>query len=205
MAKLAKTFDATAHDTDSQGGDFEELPAGILRFEIEASDIVETGPEEKRTGNGMKYTANVLAPAEVEGRKFFGFINLENDNSQAQEIGQKEFACLCRAIGVQEVEDTEELHLKSYTVKLGMGKPSKKKDANGNPLYPARMEVKRYFYSDEGNVPEPSIDENQPARAPANDNRRPAANDNRSAAPASRPAPQQQAAASGKARPWGKK
>ncbi|TGQ19284.1 hypothetical protein [Mesorhizobium sp. M00.F.Ca.ET.217.01.1.1] len=204
MAALSQTFDATQHDTDKQGGDYEDLPNGIFVFEVEASDIVETGPENKRTGNGLKYTANVLGPAGYEGRKFFGFINLENDNSTAQEIGQREFACMCRAIGVQKVSDTEELHLKSYTVKLGLGKPSKKLNADGQPLYPARMEVKKYYFPDEGNVPEPAIDENQPARAPANDNRRLAANDNRSAA-ASRPAPQQQAAASGKARPWGKK
>ncbi|ESX78266.1 MULTISPECIES: DUF669 domain-containing protein [unclassified Mesorhizobium] len=203
MAVLGKKFNAQEHDTDNQAGDFEDLPAGILRFEIEASDVVETGPENARTGNGMKYTANVLAPAEIEGRKFFGFINLENDNAQAQEIGQKEFACLCRAIGVSEVEDTEELHLKSYTVKLGMGKPSKKKDANGVPLYPARMEVKKYFFPDEGNVPDPEIDAVQPAKAApvANDNKRPAANNNRPAPAAAN----QAAASSGKARPWGGK
>lgn len=190
MAQLGQKFDATRYDTDKQGGDYEELPAGVYQFEIEASDVVETGPEEKRTGKGLKYTANVLAPDEYEGRKFFGFINLENVNAQAQEIGQKEFACLCRAIGIAEVNDSEELHLHSYTVKLGLGKPSKKKDANGNPLYPARMEVKKYYYPDTGAVPEPAVDDNQPASVakPANDNK---------------PAPAKQAAAGGKKRPWG--
>ncbi len=194
MAALGKKFDATEFDTDKQGGDYEDLPAGIMRFEIEASDVVETGPEEKRTGKGLKYTANVLAPDEVAGRKFFGFINLENVNAQAQEIGQKEFACLCRAIGVAEVEDSEDLHFHSYTVKLGMGRPSKKKDAKGNPLYPARIEVKKYFYPDTGEVPEPAIDDNQPMAA-ANDNRPAASNDNKPATAT--------AAGGQKKRPWG--
>lgn len=197
MAALGQKFDATKHDTDKQGGDYEELPAGILQLEMEASDVVETGPENARTGKGLKYTSTVLAPEDIKGRKFFGFINLENVNAQAQEIGQKEFACLCRAIGVSECEDSEDLHFHSYTVKLGLGRPSKKLNADGTPQYPARMEVKRYFYPDEGPLPEPAIDDVQPAAKPvaANNNQRPAANQNTTQASA-KPAG---------ARPWAKK
>ncbi|MCD1264030.1 hypothetical protein B5M44_04330 [Shinella sumterensis] len=198
MAKLNTRFNAQDHDTEQR--DYEDLPAGIMQFEIEASEIKETGPEHARTGNGMKYTVNVLAPEEVSGRKFFGFINLENTNAQAQEIGQREFASLCRAMGVEGVEDTEELHYRTYTVKLGLGKPSKKLKADGSPEFPARMEVKRYFFPDQGNIPEPALDAVQTKPAAANDNRAPAANDNRQQQQASRPA----AAATG-SRPWGKK
>jgi hypothetical protein len=197
LAALGQKFDATKHDTDKQGGDYEELPAGIMQLEMEASDVVETGPEGARTGKGLKYTSSVIAPDEIKGRKFFGFINLENVNAQAQEIGQKEFACLCRAIGISEVEDSEDLHFHTYTVKLGLGRPSKKLNADGTPQYPARMEVKRYFYPDEGALPEPAIDEVQPAAKPvaANNNARPAANQNTQAA---------KPAAAGN-RPWAKK
>lgn len=190
MASLGKTY--VAGDVDTTQRDFEDLPAGIMQFEIEATDIVDTGPEEARTGCGLKYTANVIAPDEVKGRKFFGFINLENKNPTAQEIGQREFGAMRRAMGLDEVSDTEELHFRSYTVKLGLGKPSK------DGKYPARMEVKRYFFEDEGNVPQPSIDANQPvAQArPANDNRPAAANSNK-------PAPAAAAAGGQKKRPWG--
>lgn len=162
MAALGKKY--TAGDVDTEQRDFEDLPAGIMQFEIEATEVVETGPENDRTGNGMKYTANVLAPEEVAGRKFFGFVNLENKNAQAQEIGQKEFACMRRAVGIDEIEDTEELHFRSYTVKLGMGKPSKKVNADGSPQYPARMEVKKYYFADEGPLPVPALDAAQPVR-----------------------------------------
>lgn len=200
MASLGKKY--VAGDVETKQRDFEDLPAGIMRFEIEATEVVETGPEERRTGVGLKYTANVLAPEEVAGRKFFGFINLENDNPTAQQIGQEEFACLRRACGVDEIEDSEELHFRPYTVKLGMGKPSKKVHPKGHPqegqpVYPARMEVKKYFFDDDGpgghagRMPEPAIDAVQP---------RPAANDNR---PAAHPA-QQVAPAAGK-RPWGQR
>lgn len=196
MAKLGQRFDATQHDTE-QRPEYEDLPTGIYQLEIEASEIKETGPENARTGSGMKYTANVLAPAEVAGRKFFGFINLENANQQAQEIGQREFASLCRALELDGAEDTEDLHLKSYTVKLGMGKPSKKLGADGQPAYPARVEIKTYYFPDAGDVPEPAIDDVQPVKAapaPANDNTR-AANTNTTTKPA---------AATG-SKPWAKR
>lgn len=62
---------------------------------------------------------------------------------------------------MQEVEDSEELHFKAFTAKIGLGKPSK------DGQYPARAEIKRYYFPDQGDVPEPAID----AEQPANDNR----------------------------------
>lgn len=186
MAQLGTKFDATAHDTTQN--EYSELPNGIYEIEVEASDVV---PTKAGDGTILKTTMVVLRPEEYAKRKLFSTYNLENKNAQAQEIGQKQFASLCRAIGVAEVEDSEDLHFKAFMVKIGLGKPSK------DGQYPARAEIKRYYFSDEGPLPVPAIDEVQPAAAakPANDNRAPAANDNRSAAPAK---------AAG-ARPWGKK
>jgi hypothetical protein len=192
MAQLGQRFDATQHDTEQR--DFEELPNGIYQVEIEASDVTKTS-----NGNGtiLKTTNVVIAPEEYKGRKLFNNFNLENANPQAQEIGQKQFAALCRAIGVDAVDDSEELHFHSYTVKIGLGKPSK------DGQYPARAEIKRYYFPDEGNVPEPAIDASQPAPRPA------AANDNR---PAQRAAPAndnrrttQATTKPAGARPWGNK
>lgn len=190
MARLGTTFNAQDHDTE-QRGEYEELPNGIYQMEIEASEV--TTPK-SGSGTILKTTNSVVAPEEFKGRKLFNNYNLENANAQAQEIGQRQFASLCRAIGVQSVEDSEDLHFRSFTVKVGLGKPSK------DGQYPARAEIKRYFFPDEGNVPEPEIDAAQPRPTPANDNRAPAANDNRQQQAASRPA----AAATG-SRPWGKR
>lgn len=189
MAQLGQRFNPQDHDTEQR--DYAELPNGIYQMEIEASDV---GPTKAGSGMILKTTNVVIAPEEYKGRKLFNNYNLENANAQAQEIGQRQFASLCRAIGVQSVEDSEDLHFRSFTVKVGLGKPSK------DGQYPARAEIKRYFFPDEGNVPEPEIDAVQPRPTPANDNRAPAANDNRQQQAASRPA----AAATG-SRPWGKK
>jgi len=184
MARLGNAFDATQHDTTQS--DYAELPNGTYRLEIEASDV---GPTKAGTGTILKTTMVVLEPEQYKGRKLFTTYNLENQNPTAQEIGQKQFASLCRAIGVTSVEDSEELHFRAFTAKVGLGKAQ-----NG---YAARAEVKKYFFEDEGDLPTPEIDANQPAAAPA------AANDNRPAA-AARPAAQPAAAAGGARRPWGK-
>jgi hypothetical protein len=187
MARLGTAFDATQHDTTQS--DYSELPNGIYRLEIEASDVVPTS-----TGSGtiLKTTLVVIEPEDYKGRKLFNNYNLENKNPVAQEIGQKQFASLCRAIGESTVEDSEDLHFKAFVAKIGLGKAS----ADGK--YPARAEIKSYFFPDDDKeVPAPAIDANQPAAAPkpANDNRPAASNDNRTAA----------AAATGAKRPWGAK
>ena len=186
MARLGTAFDATQHDTTQS--DYSELPNGTYKMEIEAADVVPTS-----TGSGtiLKTTLKVLEPAEYADRKLFNNYNIENKNPQAQEIGQRQFASLCRALEMSSVEDTDDLLFKSFTVRVALGKPSK------DGQYPARAEIKKYFFPDENNVPEPSIDAQQPAAAaqrPANDNRPAAANTNKPAQPA-------KAAGS---RPWSK-
>lgn len=196
MAQLGKKFDATAHDTTQN--DYSELPSGIYELEVESSDVV---PTKAGDGTLLKTTMVVLRPEAYEKRKLFGQYNLENKNPTAQEIGQKQFASLCRAIGVRDVEDSEDLHFKAFTVKIGLGKPQYEKkpngeavrDEDGNPVvkYPARAEIKRYFFADEGDVPEPAIDTDQPRPAVA-------ANDNRPAAAA----PAKATGTGGKKTPW---
>lgn len=178
MASLGKKFDATEHDTTQS--DYSELPNGIYLLEIEASDVV---PTKDGKGTILKTTNVVVKPEPLAGRKLFNNYNLENPSAIAQEIGQKQFASLCRAIGISDCEDSEDLHFKTFTVKIGLGKASK------DGQYPPRAEIKRFYFNDEGDVPEPAVDADQPKAAPANDNKPTAA------APAK---------AAG-ARPWGAK
>lgn len=158
MARLNTTFNPTEHDTQQR--DFEEVPNGIYKLEIESSEV---GPNSAGTGTVLKVVNRVIEPAEYEGRKIFGNFNIEHPNAKAQKIGAEQLASLCRAIGYAgELDDSEELHLRAFTAKVELGKAS-----NG---YKAKAEVKRYYFPDEGNVPEPAIAENQPAPA-ANDNK----------------------------------
>lgn len=187
MANLGTAFKAAEHDTE-QRPEYSELPNGIYALEIEASEVA---PTKNGSGTILKTTMSVIEPEEMKGRKLFTTYNLENANAQAEEIGKRQFASLCRAVGVSEVDDSETLHFIRFVAKVGLGKPSK------DGQYPARAEIKTYMFPDAGDLPTPEIDAVQPKAAPANDNRRPAANDN-----AARPA----AAAAGGAKknPWSK-
>ena len=135
MANLGGTFDASEHDTDAQGS-YEDLPNGDYALEIEASEVKDNS---KGNGTLLKITAVVLEPEQYAGRKYFDNFNLQHANPTAQEIGRRQFAQLCRAIGEGSVDDSEELHFKRYVVKIGMGKPSR------DGQYPASNEVKKYY------------------------------------------------------------
>lgn len=193
MAKLGQRFDATEHDT-TQKDYGENLPNGIYRLEMDTSEVVENGQNV-----GLKTSFVVIEPEAYKGRKLFNYYNLQHTNPDAERIGQEQFASLCRAVGVDAVDDSEELHFLPFVAKVALGKASEK---NGK-TYEARAEIKRYFFNTDNNgnaidLPEPAIDAVQPTPAA----KAPAANDNRPA-----PAQRQAAAAGGapaKKNPWSK-
>lgn len=193
MASIGVKINPRDHDTDTQrSGSYEDLPNGTYVLQVEDADVKESGSGTDRKV-GINVAFEVIEPEEFKGRKMFSYINIEHPNPQAQQIGQADFAKLCRALSIDEApDDTDDLKFISFTADVGMGKPSKKLGADGKPEYPAKNEIKKYHYPDLGEVPAAKVSV-QPA--PANDNRA-SANDNR---PAAKPA-----AAAGN-RPWGKK
>jgi hypothetical protein len=166
MAALGKAFNSQEHDTTQ--ADYSTLPLGIYQLEVTASDVV---PTKAGTGTILKLTYDVMAPEEFKSRKVFGNMNLENPNIQAAEIGQRELASLCRAVGIEALENSEELHFIGFTAKVGLEKPQ--------AGYAAKNKIVRFYFPDEGEIPDAAIDPTQPAaaapvaraQAPANDNK----------------------------------
>jgi hypothetical protein len=200
MARIGVRVEATEENTKQR--DFGNVPNGDFRLEMSASDVKIKNEDTRDQAITISATFDIIEPEEFKGRKIFGNYNVEHPKPVVQEIGQQQFASLLRALGLTESpEDTEDLHFTSFMARIGMGKDSKEKNVDGSPQYPGRNEIKKYYYPDQGDVPDPSIDANQPSAppTPANDNK-PA---QRAAAPASRPA----AAATGgsKGISWGKK
>lgn len=187
MAQLGTKFDATSHDTE-QRDSFENLPDGIYRLEVIQSEVAAT---QKGDGTILKLRYSVIDPEEYKGRLIFGNINLENANATSQEIGQKQLASLCRAVGLSEIEDSDSLHFIGFTARVGLSKQRTGKDGK---VYEPRNEIKRYFFEDSDDMPEIGIT----GQLAANDNRPPAkaANDNRPASTQQKPAG---------SRPWGRK
>lgn len=166
MAALGQSYNPDAEPSSG----FTPMPAGDYTLEIVESDYVANG---KGTGMVLKLTAQVV-DGEFAERKLFINLNLEHDNSVAQDIAQRDFAALRRAVGVLNPVDSEDLHFKTFKVRLGI---EKRKDTGD-----LQNAIKKYYFDGEGGAP---------------------ANDNRAAANENRPAPQQQAATgtAGK-RPW---
>lgn len=167
MASLGKSFNPTEHDTE-QRGEYENIPDGDYKLEVSDADVKISGDGSQRKV-GLKVTYDVLEPEDYKGRKVFDYFNLEHPSAEAQRIGQSQFASLCRAMSISDpVDDTDQIKFIAFSAKVGLGKPSKEKDANGNPAYPARNEIKRFYFPDEGDVPAPKAN---PRPAAANDNR----------------------------------
>jgi Protein of unknown function (DUF669) len=191
MASLGQTFDATSVDTTQQ--DFDNIPPGDYELEVEASELKDT---KDGTGKLLALTYRVIS-GDYAGRKIFGNINIVNKNPQAQEIGQKELASLCRAIGLTAIEDSEELHFQAFHAKVKIGKDSKDKNADGSPKYAARNEIARFYFPDEGGPPETKPEPTPVSTpAPAKPNPSTARQTQNGGSAASKPAG---------ARPWGKK
>lgn len=82
------------------------LPAGTYDMMIVKSDIKPT-----KAGNGhyLELEMQVVA-GESSGRRHWERLNIDNPNKQAEDIAKSALASLCLALGVEDMEDTVQLH-----------------------------------------------------------------------------------------------
>ncbi len=106
-------FNAEAIEPQS---DFSPLPVGNYTVVITQSEMKPT-----KTGNGqyLQLTLQVVE-GEYKNRLIFDRLNIQNPNSVAQQIAQKALSSICRAVGVMHPKDSEELHDKPFSVKIGI-------------------------------------------------------------------------------------
>lgn len=210
MAKIGIKVEVTEEGTvQKEFGSRRTLPNGDYRLELIASDVIEKDKGRPDHSIMVKGTACVIEPEEFKGQWVFVNYNLMHKNAEAMRIGGEQFQCLLGAVGLTELgedDDTETLHFRAFMAKVGLGNDSKTKNADGTPQYPAKPEIKKYYFEHEENYPAPSVTEAAIAAAAAHDARVAAAatptpaNDNK---PAVRPAAAAPAE-KGKS-PWAKK
>lgn len=118
MAQLNYVPDAT----DQYQG-FEPLPAGEYKVQITDSDIVTP-----KSGNGsmIKFTYEVIADPQFDGRKIFDNIIIEHSSVDAERIGKQKLNTICVLTGVKSLKDTAQLHGKTLTLLISV------KDYNGD-------------------------------------------------------------------------
>jgi hypothetical protein len=111
MAQLQ--FNAAEVDTTSR----DAIPSGT--YEAVVTDS-ETRATKSGTGMGINLAFEIVSEGPAKGRKVFAWINYENANAKAQQIGREELASLCKAVGVVSLTDTAQLHNLPLMITVGI-------------------------------------------------------------------------------------
>ncbi len=98
---------------------FEALPAGEYKVQIIDSDLVET-----KAGDGqyIKLVYEVIGDARYNGRKVFDNLNIVNPSVDAVRIGKQKLNTICALVGLKTIKDTAQLHGKTMTILVAVGK-----------------------------------------------------------------------------------
>ena len=124
MAQL--NFNASEIDTTSR----DAIPSGTYEAVVTDSEMKAT---KNGLGMGINLTFEILSEGPAKGRKVFVWINYEHPKVEAQRIRREELASLCKAVGVANLTDTNQLHDLPLMVTVGV-------DRND----PTRNVVKKY-------------------------------------------------------------
>ena len=159
MANLTGTFDQNAEAQQ----DFAPIPTGEYAAQIVDSDMK---PTRNNDGHYLELTYQVI-DGPYQNRKVWVRLNLDNPNTQAVEIANRQFASIREATGVANPRDSQELHYKPHTIRVEMipaGTPRK----NSTPTQKDSNEVRGWKKLDDG-IPfaaAPSAPAAAPAAAP---------------------------------------
>lgn len=124
----ALNFKASEIQFEERGsGTYGPLPAGEYEVMIVKSDTKNT-----KSGNGsyLELEMHVIS-GEHTGRRHWERLNLDNSSLQTVKIAQEQLARLCVALGLDQVNDSEELHDKPFVAEFALDK----KDATRNVIW----------------------------------------------------------------------
>ena len=111
---------------------YEPIPADWYKAVITET---EEKPTKAQTGSYLQLTIEVIE-GHHQGRRVFERLNLKNPNSVGVEIAQRSLSSICRSIGVNNPQNSEELMDKPLMIKVAV------KPAQGE--YGASNEIKGY-------------------------------------------------------------
>ena len=109
MAQL--NFDATQVAPNEA---IEPIPAGWYNAMIDESEMKPARTE----GNYYLQLRFTIIEGMYAKRKVYTRLNLRNSSPQAQEIAYKELSAICHAVGVMQVQDSQELHGRPLKIKV---------------------------------------------------------------------------------------
>tara|TARA_R110002020_G_scaffold438254_1_gene648693 strand:- start:1451 stop:1942 length:492 start_codon:yes stop_codon:yes gene_type:complete len=150
MGFLGETFDIN-DIPEAEKREFEPVPAGWYTATIANAELRDT---KAGTGKYISVRFDITGP-EHQGRVVFTNLNTSNPNPKAEEIGRQQLGEVMRSVGLQKLEDTDQL--------LG-GNLSIKVTVRNDPNYGPGNEV-RGFKAIEGSLPPVSAPAAPPAKA----------------------------------------
>lgn len=132
---------------------YEPVPPGWYTARIHSAEVKDT-----KAGNGqyIKMRYDIVGPSH-QGRVIFGNLNIRNPNAKAEQIGRQQLGEMMRAIGLAEIQDTDQLIGGTCEIKLDI------QAADGD--YAARNEVRGWQHS--GSAPAAPVIEKASAKPAA--------------------------------------
>lgn len=116
MAQL--NFRASAIQIEERSNNFGPLPAGDYEMMIVKSEHRAT---KKNDGHYLEFEMHVIS-GEHSGRRLWERLNLDNPNQKTVKIAEEMLAKLCMALGLDDVEDSEQLHDRPFIAEVGIDK-----------------------------------------------------------------------------------
>lgn len=181
-------FLGTTYSTDElpEGRGFEPIPVGWYEAEIKKAEVK---PTKDGSGTRLNVQFSITGPTHA-GRVVFAGLNIELPNSpEGQRIGKEQFGDLLRAVGLETIDDSDEL--------VGFNLRIKVKTKPATEQYEANSEAAGFRPLEDG-ADAPPAARVKPATGPGA--RKPAAAAAKPAAKAAAPA-----AGGKKPPPWAKK
>lgn len=118
------------------------LPAGEYECMIVKSS---TRATKAGTGSYLELEMHVIS-GDHTGRRHWERLNLDNKSLQTVKIAEEQLARLCVALGLDVVEDSEELHDKPFVAEFGIDKKDNTRNViwgyraiGGPPVSPAKL------------------------------------------------------------------
>lgn len=137
MAFLDQPIHVTELPEDT-GGSYEPLPAGDYDVTIKDASIK---PTADGTGQYIKLRLDVDGPTHA-GRVVFTNLNIRNKSQQAESIGRAQLGSVMKALGVDQLTDTDQLIGGRLNVKLSVREA--RTDEKTGKTYDPSNEVKAY-------------------------------------------------------------
>lgn len=138
-----------------ESGGYDLIPSGWYTATITETDVKDT---KDGRGKYVKIRCDVTGPTH-QGRVVFGNLNIQNPSAEAERIGRQQLGDLLRSIGIDRIQDTDQLVGGNVQVKVGI-----RKDKTGQ--YEDQNDI-RGFKAVDGTTFVSQAPAAQPATAPA--------------------------------------